>query len=236
MKTDRAPFLVEMFGHPGAGKSTLAHAAEAGRDFRSTAELGSAWKRRSAIGKAALLAAAVTDLGFIVRSLRLVVAARLLSGDSLRRLARLTVKTRWVRAQRGRLLLQEGFLQDLWSILYSARRLRPDPARLVPLIRQLYRGIDARIVYIDVDPRVAFDRIRGRTDGKSRLDRLSDDELRRQLGDAAELPARLVAAARAAGLQVERFDGALPLQTLADQLRSMVAAVDDPDDSRNEAA
>lgn len=158
----------------------------------------------------------------LASAIRFATGARLFRGDSLPRLARLLIKSHWFRAQTAPLLLEEGHLQDLWSILYSGGRSDPDPRQLAPLIRCLYRGMDVQIVYLEVDPHNAFDRIRARRHGKSRLDRLADEELRRQLLSRAQLPSRLVDAARLAGLRVERVDASLPIETTVGQLRAVM--------------
>jgi hypothetical protein len=142
--------------------------------------------------------------------------------DSLLRLAALPGKRRRLRHERGQLLREEGLLQDLWSILYSARHYDPDPLRLAPLIRYLYRGLDVRLVHIKVDADCARDRIVGRPDGKSRFDAMTEAELRGRLRETASLAPAIAAAAVAAGLTVETLDGLAPLAVNADRLRTIV--------------
>ena len=219
------PLLVELLGQPGAGKTTLGHAAAVGSDFRSTADLGAAWRRLPAIRKAMFLASSAFDGVCLTHAMRLVIGAPLLRGDSLGRLARLLVKSHWIRSQRGQLLLEEGFLQDLWSIFYSAGRMDPDPRLLAPLVRCLYRGVDAQIVFLQVDTQTTLDRIRGRTQGKSRLDRLAEADLRKRLAETSQLPLRIAAAARLAGLTVETIDASQPVEISVSQLRSIMPSL-----------
>lgn len=221
LRTD-PPLLVELFGQPGAGKTTLARAAAAGSDLRSTADLGAAWRRFPAIRKAMFLARSTFDGVCLAHAVRLAIGAPLLRPNSLSRLARLLVKSHWIRSQRGRLLLEEGFLQDLWSIFYSAGRMEPDPRLLAPLVRCLYRGANAQIVLLQVDPQIAFHRIRGRAQGNSRLDRLSEADLRQRLTETGQLPARLAEAARLAGLTVQSLDASQPLEISVSRLRSIM--------------
>lgn len=216
------PLIVELFGQPGAGKSTIARAAAEGSELLGRSSLGTAWKQQSVLLKTAFLARAIMDGACLARAVGFAAGARLFRGDSLSRLARLLIKSHWFRSQAGPLLLEEGHLQDLWSILYSAGRNEPDPRLLAPLIRCLYRGVDVQIVYLELDPKDAFDRIRARSHGKSRLDRLPQEELRKQLTSRAKLPSRLVDAARLAGLSVESLDASLPVETAAGQLRAMM--------------
>ena len=219
MKAD-APILIELFGQPGAGKTTLVRAAA--MDAKTKADLTAAWTRLPALKKAHLFGRAALGGTCLIAATRLAIGARLTRGDSLLRLARLVIKSHWVRAQKEPLLLEEGHLQDLWSIFYSAGRTEPNPRLLSPLIRCLYRGVETQIAFLDTDPQSAFDRIRGRSHGKSRLDRLSDTDLQARLAATAQLPHRIVEAARSAGLMVETLDASQPIQANADRLVAMV--------------
>lgn len=212
--------MVELFGQPGAGKSTVARAAAVGSEERTRGELGAAWKRQSLIAKGLLLGRTILDGPSVAQATILAKAARLSGFDSLSRLIRLVIKSHWMRRQAGPLLLEEGHLQDLWSILYSARQMEPEARLLAPLINCLYRGLDARIIFLDVGPDDLFDRIRNRSHGRSRLDRLSEAELRQHMTATARLPHRIVDAARLAGLRVETIDGSLPVETTVDLVKA----------------
>ena len=215
-----APILVELFGQPGAGKTTLVRAAAS--HAKTKADLTAAWRRLPALAKAHLFGRTALDGACLIAATRLAIGARLNRGDSLFRLARLVIKRHWVRAQKDPLLLEEGHLQDLWSIFYSAGRTGPDPRLLAPLIRCLYRGVEAQIVFLDADARSAFDRIRGRSHGKSRLDRLSDTDLQARLAATAQLPYRIIDAARLANVEVETLDASRPIAANAGRLVAMV--------------
>lgn len=217
-----APVLVELFGTPGAGKTTLVHAAGL-PGLLTNARLSAAWRRRPAPQKAVVLAGTVLSAAVTARAAQLAVRAPLASRDSLSRLARLVAKSHWVRVQTDGLLLEEGFLQDLWSILYSAGKLEPERKLLRPLIRSLYDGLDARIVHIDVDPETAVSRIAARAHGKSRFDGLPETALRGQIVATAQLSRTIAAAAGDAGLHVDTLDGSMPMTALVERLRSIVA-------------
>lgn len=190
--------------------------------MRSRASLGAAWKGQPKLDKAGFFGRAMLDGACLAHATRLASSARLFQLDSLSRLFRLLIKSHWIRSQTGSLLLEEGHLQDLWSILYSAGRTQPDPQLLAPLIGCLYRGLDAQIVFFEVDAEDAFERIRRRADGKSRLDRLADRELRQHLIATAQLPHRIVDAAKMAGLRVDAIDASLPIETTVGLLRAAV--------------
>ena len=221
LNTD-SPLVIELFGHPGAGKSTLVQAANKHSERHTNAALGSAWKRQSRLGKGRLVGRALLDAPCLRNALEFAIHGRIFRGDSLPRLARLLVKGQWIRSQQEPLLLEEGHLQDLWSVLYSAGRRNPDPRRVAPLLRCLYRRVDARIVFLELDPESAFQRIRSRKHGKSRLDRLADDELREKLTERAQLPHCLIDAARLAGLPVVSLDASLPIASNVQRLRALM--------------
>lgn len=222
METGSAPLLVEMFGQPGAGKSTVAHATDSS-GLLTSASLSEAWGSRSRLSQGAIAARALVDPASLARGARLAAKVPLMSGDSLFRLGRLVVKSHWIRSQSGRMLLQEGFLQDLWSIFYSAGRFQPDPRLLSSFIASIYRGLDARIMFIEVDTETALIRIGGRRSGKSRLDGVPEPVLRRRLVDTGELTRRIAEAAEHAGLHVERLDGSAAPELLAERVRSTIA-------------
>lgn len=225
-----ASILVELFGQPGAGKTTLVRAAAS--HAKTKAGLTAAWMRLPALKKVHLFGQAALDGACMTAATRLAIGARLNRGDSLFRLIRLVIKSHWVRAQKEPLLLEEGHLQDLWSIFYSAGRTEPDPRLLAPLIRCLYRGVEAQIALLDTDPQSAFDRIRGRPHGKSRLDRLSDAELQARLAATAQLPHRIVDAARLAGVKVQTLDASQPIEANAGRLVAMVQQLEKFDAGR----
>jgi energy-coupling factor transporter ATP-binding protein EcfA2 len=219
--------VIELFGQPGAGKSTLVRAA-ADLKLQTTAQLGAAWRRRSIAAKGLIVGRAVLDGPCLAHAAALIIKERLWRADSIARLLRLIIKSHWLRSTGRRYLLEEGHLQELWSVFYSADRTDPDPRLLAPLIRCLYRGSDARIVFVDVDADLLFDRIRGRTHGKSRFDRLAERELRRQLATTARLPYRIADAARLAGLKVERLEGSQPIESLMNRLGVLMQGLENP--------
>lgn len=215
------PLVVELFGQPGAGKSTVARAAAENLHAQTRANLGALWKQRHILANLLLVGRALFDASCLAQAAALARKARLWRADSLSRLLRLVIKSHWLRRQSGILLLEEGHLQDLWSIFYSAGRVDVDPHLISPLIACLYRGLDARVVFLDVSADELVDRIQGRSRGRSRLDRLAEEELRSQLAVSAQLPRHIVEAARMAGLNVQRLDAA-PIESTVKLLRDLI--------------
>jgi hypothetical protein len=85
--------------------------------------------------------------------------------------------------------------------------------------------MDAQIVFLELDPRSAFDRIRDRSHGRSRLDRLSEADLQDCLAETSQLPFRIVDAAGLAGLKVETLDASLAIETNAGRLGALIKGI-----------
>lgn len=218
------PTIIEMFGVPGAGKTTLAAAVIQDGCQRTRKELTAAWNRLSRLQKSAFLLRALTDARCVGAAAAFALRIRLTSSDSLVRLVRIVAKTRWMRSQSGVLLLDESFLQEVWSVCISAGMSDPDQVALARLIRCLYADLAAHIVFLEADEVIASRRISGRSHGNSRLDGLTIAEAETCLSRSARLPYAIIAAATAAGLPVERLDGADPVEANTDRLRKLLIA------------
>lgn len=223
--------LIELFGGPGAGKTTLTKAVAERADVALRADVSGSWWRSSSMRRLTHICRAAAQFHVLGIAIRVASEAPLRSFESRIGLCRLIAKSRWLRLQSGAVLLDQGFLQDIWSIFYASDVFTPEPRLLTALIRSLYAHIEAKIVFIDVPSVTAFERIRGRNHGHSRLDALPPIELEQSLHRAAQLPQRIVEAAEAAGLRVVRLDGSAPIDELARQLLGEL-----PADSRHESS
>ena len=211
--------LIEFFAIPGAGKTTLVKTVSEKACVRTRHQISDKWNQQSLFQRGANLVRSYLKLDRVADVLRFAAAARIANTDSLRRLLRLVGKTDRLRSERGTILLDQGSLQELWSILYANGSLATDPKLLSRLIRSLYDGLDASILFIDVDP---SRRISGRSHGHSRLDGLSDGQIRDDLARAENLPRQIIEAAALAGLNVTILDGSAPVDEL---LSATLAAV-----------
>jgi thymidylate kinase len=212
--------LVELFGAPGAGKTTLTAAVLTRMPATTRHQLAANWGQQPLASR----------IGFVVRgfahSQRLSGAAKLAFGSRLRNprmlalLARIIVKSEWLRSRNGTVLLDQGILQDLWSILYLSGCSEPKPSLLSPLIRSIYEGIDSQIVFVDIEPQTAASRIGERKNGHSPFDGLPETEIRNSLTGVAGLPTRIIDAAKAAELRIVTLDGSAPTDVLVNSLLS----------------
>lgn len=220
------PRIVEMFGVPGVGKTTLSSAVLQVENQLARRELTAAWSRLSLQHQGAFLLRALLNFRCLASAARFALHTRLTSLDSLMRLVRLTAKTHWMRSHSSAMLLDQSYLQEIWSICFSAGRNDPDRESLVRLIRNLYAGLEARIVFVDADAGTASQRISGRDHGYSRLDGAPAADVEARLERMARLPHAIVAAAEAAGLKVERLDGSEMVEANAARLRKLISESD----------
>ena len=217
----------ELFSLPGGGKSTASAAADR-PGLLTRHEVTAAWGRCPRVEKARTVALGLTRMRRVAAAARLAVAASLVERESMARLVRLLVRAEWLSAQSGAALFDQGLLQGIWSILLASGRNDVDPALLSPLLRSLYDGMEARILYLEISPHEAARRIDGRPNGHSRLDGRPADEVRRILEQADRLPRSILAAATLAGLEVTTLDGERPPAILAEEVRQWVGARPDP--------
>jgi hypothetical protein len=120
------------------------------------------------------------------------------------------------------LVLDQGFLQDLWSILIAGKSRTAETRELADLLTLLYYDIDTKVVVIEVDPSTAATRVAGRTHGDSRFDGLPQDELRGALDAAGAVKDQVKDAAMMAGLPMNVLNGTIPVNELVSQLRALL--------------
>lgn len=213
-----------MVGAPGVGKSTLAKAVCARAEVCTRHQLSADWHRQSLARRAIYIGRGFAKPGRLIAAARLAFSCGLNDRGSIGRLLRVIAKSEWLSSRSGPVLLDQGFLQDLWSVLYMGGCSAPNPAHLSPFLRSVFPRGDTIVVFIAVDPNVAFERLRGRSGGHSRLDGLSQVELQASVERAARLPSAIASAAKAAGLRVVELDGSEAIDMLAEQIFSLLPA------------
>lgn len=215
---------MELFALPGAGKSTVVEAFAKQALVTTRKDLTAEWANSSALQRLAHVGRSFGNYGLLTAAVRFGVGARLDTRESLFRLMRLVAKTEWLRSRSGVLLLDQGLLQDVWSIFLSSKTACADPALLRSLIRSLYEGIEATIVVLEVDSETASARVSARTHGDSRFDSLPEGQLRSSIEAASGLQRQIVESARLTGLPVLMIDASPPAQVVTDRLLSLFPA------------
>ncbi|RYD60823.1 MAG: hypothetical protein EOP84_36490, partial [Verrucomicrobiaceae bacterium] len=190
--------VLEFFALPGAGKSTVVSAFGKKVIVTTRQDLTEQWANSSKLQRIAHVGRAFGNLRLLNAAVRFCLGARLYTRDSMFRLIRLVAKTEWLQSRSGLVLLDQGFLQDVWSILLSSKAARAEPELLHSLIRLLYDGIDVTIVVLEVDSKTASARVSGRTNGGSRFDNLPEGQLRSSIAASSGLQRQIVEAARLA--------------------------------------
>jgi hypothetical protein len=215
--------LVEFFGLPGSGKSTVTNAIERGPGVHSRHEISKDWRRQSHLRRIGFTLRTLRDVPLMLAALRLARGARLTRRESYGRLLRLVLTKHWWIAQPGMLLLDQGALQSIWSILYASGRTSPRPSHIEAFLREFFDGVAAQIVLLDIDDATAAQRIVDRTQGNSRFDELPLTEVESQLASSIALLRTIHDAGRAAGLNIHRMDGSSPVPMLAGQLLELLS-------------
>src|SRR4051794_12521327 len=98
-RTEPRLTLVEFFGAPGAGKSTLATAVARRLQVQTRHQLSASWHRQSALRKASFIARAFAIPRKTIGAARLAFACRVRDRGSLARLIRVIAKSEWLRSQ-----------------------------------------------------------------------------------------------------------------------------------------
>ena len=214
--------LLEFFGLPGSGKSTVINAIARRPGVHSRHDIAMDWRRQSHLRRIGLTLSALRDVPLMLAALRLARGARLTSRESYERLFRLVLTKHWWVAQPGLLLLDQGALQSIWSILYASGRTHPRPSHIEAFLRVFFDGVAAQIVLLHVDEVIAAQRIVDRAHGRSRFDELPTTEIGSQLEGSIALLRTIHDAGHAAGLNIHRMDGSSPVSLLAGQLLELL--------------
>jgi adenylate kinase family enzyme len=218
--------IVELFGLPGAGKTTLVNALKLeGLDFRTRRDLVSAWADLSVFSKSYYALRGLANPTALYAALSFAMQIRRLPPENWARLFRLLAKSYWVRSRKGVYVMHQGLLQDVWSIFYGVRPIGVSHKALERLIAALFRQTPLVILYLDVSPEVSAARVSERTHGNGRVDRLSKAAADEKLREAQWPIQKILEAAAVLGITVIRIDTADSQHAVAQAAASELRAI-----------
>lgn len=159
----RADPVIEFVGLPGAGKSTITRALPASwPTSRNTDPPALPLRRRLQVYRAAL---------------PFMLSLRPSEVEDANRLGKIAAELRFYERPAGApLVIDQGMIQKLWSILLDRRSY--DPARLERLVAALSPSAADIIVWLGTTPEVAAQRLLGRNGGNSRLQKRPPQEMK----------------------------------------------------------
>lgn len=207
--------IVELFGFPGTGKTTLVRRLAEELDCQTRKDLSRSWANLPILHKSLYALRGLADLRNIVAAAALAYDARWLSSQSFKRLLRLVARKHWMQTRKGILLLDQGGLQDVWAMLFGVRSGAVSERAIKRLVAALYRGTQPTIVYLDASPELAAIRIARRVNGKSRLDLLPQDDASEQLRQAQGAIQKILASADALGFTIINLNASAERSVIA---------------------
>jgi hypothetical protein len=201
-----------LYGLPGAGKTSLcrnlAQKLDQTKSY-SGEQFSDHWARGNLRGWTAVGIHTIASPRLILTLVTIILRLHLWrSREAMVRILRLLVRRGKLlhMLKRDSMLLDQAMLQDVWSILVASDNNLANPDNLVPVLRELYRGISVEIIYLYLDPTTAARRVVGRQHGRSRFDGLPEVVAVQRLIRFEQLTASIAEAAQRAGLHVHPAD------------------------------
>lgn len=210
MRPPRPEPIIEFAGLPGVGKSTLVRSLRQGLP----ASLGPQVPRASIKG----------SLGLVPEAALLLATLRPFAANDLHRMVKLLEAYSVYRnGLAAPLLLEQGLLQRLWSLLVD--RAAFSAPRLAALVEAMAPAAPDVIVWVRTAPETAADRILSRPHGNSRYERLERAAIIEKLAPAGEIYAQIIGLYRRhSAAAVLEITGEDPVAEIAGRIRAFLAA------------
>ncbi|WP_409413363.1 hypothetical protein [Altererythrobacter sp. MF3-039] len=219
------PVLIEFFGLPGSGKSTAcAHTSSKSASI-SREDLSNRWRKQSILRQLGWMLKGLLDFRLVHAGIGLAVAIGGCNWETARRLLRLVILRQQMNAIHHPIILDQGSLQNLWSICIASNQHEPNVRMISRFLAHLWQGKLVSIIFIQVPADIAAARISGRFEGDSRFENLMTNEIIAELLEYEPLPALLLQAAIDAGAHIETIDGTMPVETVAHASKEVVEQI-----------
>lgn len=219
---DETTPVVELFGLPGSGKTTVTDAVIDRLALETRTTMANAWRNAGLQARMRLFARTACDFPLLFSAARMAVHCRLYSRESIHRLVRMLFMKHWLRDRPGPVVLDQWGLQNVWSIFMASGKVRADPEDIAMFLRRFYEDINVTVVVVEVDDALSSARIASRTDGSSRFDAMSGATLEAHVSRSHSLIDAIVSAVKICGFKVRFFDGAAPVARLATDLEHVI--------------
>ena len=212
----------ESIGLPGAGKTSFCDLIYKENKLISAQSIYYPIDKKDKISL--MIKSIFSEFMLYARILKLVFKYNLWTKkEALSHLLKLPVqKLRLQQALDGKTYLSDQlFLQNIWSAFVSAKVFKVRPYDLAPLIKALYKDINSKVLFFKISPEISAERIFDRTDGNSRFDGLSKEDILIQLNSLDHLMDNIATAASYAGLEVVSIDAQQEIEEVKKDIESV---------------
>ena len=209
-KPSARPAFFECVGLPGAGKTTACERIYAVTGMRPARDIFPPGRKSSIFENVTcFLESLIADPVLYLLLFIFAVSPEVrMNRQACTHLFRLPVqKIKLLKAvRRGRYLLDQMLLQNIWSALVTVGAGRVSSQALAPLVSRLYRDCQPVIFSFEISPEEASRRISQRENGESRFDGLPAADISNRLQSLSRLMQDVIFAASCAGLEVIHID------------------------------
>jgi adenylate kinase family enzyme len=216
--------MIELLGAPGSGKSTIGNMVARELECAVRFEVVQEWLNKPMPIKAIYVVRGLLDLPCLFAAIRFAWTARITSRSGLDRLARVVAKRHWLQSRPGKVFLEQGYLQDVWSLLTFNDITHIERSSVARFLSVLYRGTNPVFLYVVVDPDTSTKRIVARNDGASRLDSWPENQIRQRLTEREWVTDLIYDAAIDAGLSITKICGKASVEDVQAEAMRVLSA------------